>query len=312
MIITDHVNGNARVVVHDDGTRVVSWPDGESLSLDFPLNVDVRLSGRCSFGAGRDGRPGVCSFCHESATRDGEDGDVESLIEQLSSYPSGTEVAVGVNTVDDRAASAVERMTAAGMIVSATVNMGHVRSHAKALEKIVASGVRGLGISYRRAFSDKPIPDFVRRHPGTVLHVIAGIDSVDEVRAAERLGFERLLVLGEKDFGFNRGRVDTGSESHRRWRQGVRGLVNRFRSVSFDNLALEQLGVRRFVRPETWVESYQGEMSVYLDSVTRETRESSRSSVKSSWSDEHSVSFFRRHRQERVAEFELNRHINRG
>ena len=41
-------NGNASVEILENGTRIVEYED--SLNLDYPLNIDIRVSTQCSFG----------------------------------------------------------------------------------------------------------------------------------------------------------------------------------------------------------------------------------------------------------------------
>lgn len=73
MIIADYKNGNAHIQVDDRGTRTITY-DGE-LKLDYPLNIDIRVSTKCSFGQRPDGTYVLCNFCHESAKTDGRECD---------------------------------------------------------------------------------------------------------------------------------------------------------------------------------------------------------------------------------------------
>ena len=41
-------NGNAEIEIQQDGTRIIEFKD--KLKLDWPLNIDIRVSNRCSFG----------------------------------------------------------------------------------------------------------------------------------------------------------------------------------------------------------------------------------------------------------------------
>jgi hypothetical protein len=120
------------------------------------------------------------------------------------------------------------------------------------------------------------IPTSLIENPLMVVHVIVGIDDVDEVKALHTKGIRKVLVLGEKDFGFNEGRVDTKSPAHLKWYRKVHELFKVFDIVSFDNLSLEQLNIRRFVKD--WDTMYQGEYSMYINAVQRYYAPSSRSS----------------------------------
>ena len=133
--------------------------------------------------------------------------------------------------------------------------------------------INGLGVSYRRGMI-APSSDILA-YPNTVMHVIAGIDNIEEVKALKNIGVKKILVLGEKDFGFNLGKVKIVSESHRQWYRQVHELFKLFDVVSFDNLALEQLNIRRFVKD--WDTTYQHEYSFYINAVQEYFAPSSRS-----------------------------------
>jgi len=53
--------------------------------------------------------------------------------------------------------------------------------------------------------------------------------------------------------------------------------------ISFDNLAIEQLRVRRYFGNKNWSVFHQGERSIYLDAVKKVFAPSSRSNETVSW-----------------------------
>jgi len=260
--INEYVNGNAHIAIHDDGTRVINY-DGD-LQLDWPLNIDIRLSERCSFGRDPNTGSAVCGFCHESATTDGGFADVQQLYNTLSELPPGIELAVGMNQFDARFIEFIQQCSSTGWIVNCTVNQGHLGRDWDAIQQLIVSGhIRGLGVSYRAGF--RPIPTEVLEYPNTVVHVIAGIDHIEDVASLATRGVRKILVLGEKDFGFNLGKVRLTTQVHRDWYFKIHELFELFEVISFDNLALEQLQVRRFV--VNWDTIYQGEHSFYINAV---------------------------------------------
>lgn len=98
--------------------------------------------------------------------------------------------------------------------------------------------VFGLGISYRSLQGCLSLPDWIADYPHTVIHVINGIDDFNDIK---ELGvkYRKLLILGEKDFGFNRGKVNLNTPSHIEWKSNVMQLTKIFDVVSFDNLGLQ-------------------------------------------------------------------------
>ena len=95
MILHSYRNGNADIQLHSDGTRIIEFP--EKIRLEYPLNIDIRISSRCAFGLNPRTGKAICDFCHESATTDGADADFQYLEGILSDLPKGIELAVGVN-----------------------------------------------------------------------------------------------------------------------------------------------------------------------------------------------------------------------
>lgn len=283
-ILASGQNGNVHVTLYGDGTRIIDFPgdDPQNIALDYPLNVDIKLSSRCAFGLDPRTRRAVCNFCHESARTDGIEGDYEQLEQILSELPLTTEIAIGINEVTNRLIHFLSGMKTQGRIVNGTFNQGLIRTGAH--RPIVEQGLlRGIGISWRRA--SWGMDDPIYRHPDAVLHVIAGIDDFAEILNVVKAGkVRKLLVLGEKDFGFNLGQVDLSSPSHIEWRQRLHELFEHA-LVSFDNLALEQLNVRRFFRKENWTAFHQGERSIYIDAVRKVFAPSSRSPETTGWNE---------------------------
>ena len=37
-------NGNAKIMLFDNGTRVIEYPDDEKLNVDFPLSMDCKIT----------------------------------------------------------------------------------------------------------------------------------------------------------------------------------------------------------------------------------------------------------------------------
>lgn len=275
MIIAQGHNGNAYITLYADGTREVEYPDS-GLVLDHPLNVDVRLSEQCQFGLDERTGKSVCDFCHESARTVGRDCDVPALVYRLAQLPRTTEIAIGINKIDDHLIDFLDRMRNLKYIVNGTINQGLVQTgeHNRIIDYL-----HGIGISFRSLAWN--LDDPVYRHPNTVMHVISGIDSFTAVKSlTERVG--KILVLGEKDFGFNAGRVDLTTASHREWYRGIHELFGKA-VVSFDTLALEQLNIKRFFRDDKWQRFYQGEESIYIDAVAGVYKPSSRSGDSRPW-----------------------------
>jgi hypothetical protein len=276
--LTQHKNGNADVTIDAEGTRIITYPD--VLQLDWPLNIDIRVTTACSLGFNPETGKAVCSFCHESARVDGQEGDYTALKSILEPLPSGTELAIGGNRLTPGLEDFIIWASMRGHICNLTVNHLHVNRDGEKLKSLMeTNAVRGLGISYRKEYPINFDKWFIE-HPNVVLHVIAGIDEVDDVLA---LPFNKVLILGYKTFGFG---VEYYSDEVERNLQRWLWWVSKFfgkKTVSFDNLSVEQLRIRRFFTQEKWDEFYQGEHSFYIDAVAQEFRPSSRDARRTPW-----------------------------
>lgn len=280
MVIAQYKNGNADITITEDGTREIEYED--VLKLEYPLNIDIRVSTRCSFGMNPKTGKAFCSFCHESATTDGKECDYEELKGKLSGLPAGIELAIGGNIITYELIAFCEWATNQGYIVNLTVNQGHIATYQLHLDELISNGwIKGLGISYRRSLEKDNVPERFKRYEHTVLHVIAGIDDIKHI--LDYTSYKKVLILGEKDFGFNSGNVDLSSREHKEWLWWIHKMFGVFDVVSFDNLALKQLNIKRFFTDDNWEVFNQNEHSFFLNAVNKTIHPSSRSNDSISW-----------------------------
>ena len=283
-------NGNCQISLELDGSRTLSYED--ELELEFPLNIDIRVSNRCSFGQRPDGTWALCSFCHESAKTDGQECNYQELQDKLLGLPAGIELAIGSNELTDNLYDFLIWCKDQGYICNLTVNQGHLRRDlSKLLKALNSKLINGLGISYRSILK-WDIPDELLTE-NTVFHVIAGIDDVEDILKLSEKGVDKILILGEKDFGGNLGNVNLKSDLHKKWRWWLVKVLNAFEIVSFDNLALTQLKVRRYIDNEDWEIFHQGEYSFYIDAADQTFKPSSRSPKSLNWENTDVKSYFK-------------------
>lgn len=274
-------NGNSFVELHHDGTRVISYED--TLQLEYPLNIDIRVSTKCAFGLDPKTGLSFCDFCHESARTDGDECDYKELQNILYGLPKGIELAIGANEVTVNLCGFIYWCKEQGYVVNLTINQGHIKRDEVTLNTLIKDGlIKGLGISYRSSLNWR-IPQSILDYENTVVHVIAGIDSIVDVLSLRDKGVKKVLVLGEKDFGFNSGKVDLTTKEHKEWYWWIGKMFNTFEVTSFDNLALEQLDIRRFFEDDKWEVFNQGEHSFYINAVDKFFAPSSRSKLSTDW-----------------------------
>lgn len=273
-----YTNGNANIWLDlRDGTRIIEYPDNEPLTLDTPLNIDIRVSTQCPYGYNTTTKKSTCAFCHESALVNGQECDYGILQQVLidAKLPTGTEIALGVNEVTSDLIQFVKNLWKLGLIVNVTMNERYITEFGDTRLKQLLPYVFGLGISYRSLQGCLSLPDWIADYPHTVIHVINGIDDFNDVKELS-VKYRKLLVLGEKDFGFNRGKVNLDTPEHKQWKSNIMQLTKIFDIVSFDNLGLQQLEIRGKITDEEYKSFYQGEHSMYINAVEQYFAPSSR------------------------------------
>lgn len=284
-------NGNSIVNLFDDGTRVIHYED--ELNLEFPLNIDIRVSSKCAFGYNPKTNKAFCDFCHESARTDGDECDYNDLKEKLKGLPKGIELAIGANNITNNLYTFILWCDTQDYIVNLTINQGHLKRDSDSLKSLINNQfIKGLGVSYRSSLK-WDVPQFILDYDHTVFHVIAGIDSVYDVMELSNKSVKKVLVLGEKNFGFNQGKVDLKTKKHKEWFWFISKLFPIFDIVSFDNLALGQMNIKRFFSDESWSVFNQGEHSFYLNAVDKYFAPSSRSNDKTNWENVTVAEYFK-------------------
>ena len=264
-------NGNFTTKIFSDGTKIRETEDDEFIP-DFAENMDIKISNYCDMG---------CKFCHEGSTKNGKHGDVlnQKFIETLHPYQ---EVALGGGdaTSHPDLIPFLHKLKDRKVIVNMTVNQQHFEQKQELIKKLVDEKlIYGLGVSLVN-----PTDEFIsliQQYPNAVIHVINGILKPSDVEMLSDKNL-KMLILGYKQL--RRG-GEWYSEDHENiiikqmWlKENLGGIIERFKVVSFDNLAIEQLEVQRLMSQEEWDEFYMGDdgsMTYYIDMVEQKFARSS-------------------------------------
>ena len=139
--------------------------------------------------------------------------------------------------------------------------------------------IYGLGVSLVNP--TKNFIELIKKYPNAVIHVINGVLKPSDVETLENNNL-KMLILGYKHL--RRG-DDFYSEDHenivvkQNWLyENLADIIEKFKVVSFDNLAIDQLNVRRLMSDDEWNEFYMGDdgtMTYYIDMVERKFARSS-------------------------------------
>ena len=259
-------NGNFTTKLFSDGTKVRETEDDKFIP-DFAENMDIKISNYCDMG---------CNFCHEGSTKNGKHGDIlnQKFIETLHPYQ---EVALGGGdaTSHPDLVSFLHKLKDRKVIVNMTVNQRHFEQKQELIKKLVDEKlIYGLGVSLVN-----PTDEFIsliQQYPNAVIHVINGILKPSDVEILSDKNL-KMLILGYKQL--RRG-GDWYSEDHENitvkqmWlKKNLENIIEHFKVVSFDNLAIEQLEVQRLMSLEEWDEFYMGddsEFTYFIDMVEKE------------------------------------------
>lgn len=264
-------NGNFTTKIFSDGTKIRETEDDEFIP-DFAENMDIKISNYCDMG---------CKFCHEGSTKNGKHGDIlnQKFIETLHPYQ---EVALGGGdaTSHPDLIPFLHKLKDRKVIVNMTVNQKHFEQKQELIKKLVDEKlIYGLGVSLVN-----PTDEFIsliQQYPNAVIHVINGVLKPSDIAALSNKNL-KMLILGYKQL--RRG-SEWYSEDHENisikqmWlKENLGAIINNFKVVSFDNLAIEQLEVQRLMSQEEWDEFYMGDdgsMTYYIDMVEQKYARSS-------------------------------------
>ena len=264
-------NGNFFTTILSDGTKIRETEDDEFVPA-FAENMDIKICNFCDMG---------CPFCHEGSTTDGNFGDIlnEKFINTLHPYQ---EVALGGGdaTSHPDLIPFLQKLKEKKVIANMTVNQIHFENKQDLIRKLVDEKlIYGLGVSL--VSPTKNFIELIKQYPNAVIHVINGVLSPSDVYALENNNL-KMLILGYKHLRrgndyFESDMADIKVKQH--WLYGnLESVLNGFKVMSFDNLAIEQLNVRRLMSDEEWNEFYMGDdgqMTYYIDMVERKFARSS-------------------------------------
>lgn len=263
-------NGNYMVRLYDDGTKIKETMDDKFIAL-FPDSIDLKITNYCDRN---------CPMCHEKSSTSGNHASLDA--EFLKTLKRGTELAIGGGNPlsHPNLMSFLEQMKEQGVICNITVNEKHLEQMKEQIEYLIESKlIYGLGVSIQEY--NQTVVDFAKEHPNTVLHLINGIFKDFDKIAHKGL---KILILGYKKFG--RGLSYFNAEIEKQMnqtRENIADLISKFKLVSFDNLALEQLNISSVISQKSYDQMYMGddgEGSMYIDLCERKFAKSSTSTAR--------------------------------
>lgn len=231
----------------------------------------------------------LVSNCHEASTAEGKHGDIMHLPFFETLRPL-TELAIGGGNPlahPDIEPFLEKCALKLGLLPSMTVNQRHFMENIGLLKDFEQRKILyGLGVSLT-----DPSPDFVEavgKFPNAVMHVIAGIVTEEQLMKLRYRGL-KILFLGYKHFRRGDSYYGEFSDKIDKGISALRSLLPKmieegwFDDMSFDNLAIDQLGVKNVLGEEEYSEFFLGEdgfATMYVDCVNEEFARSSTSLIR--------------------------------
>jgi hypothetical protein len=263
-ILHSYRNGNVDITLYDDGTKVLE--SSEIFNYEYPSSVDMKITDWCALG---------CVFCHESSTTNGAEGDYDFMIQSLKQLPRGTEIALGGGETlsYSRIIDLLREMKNLGLVANITTNQGNLKTYYPLLERIIDEDlVYGIGISIT-SNNYTYIKKVTEKSSNVVFNIIAGIHNpsvIDEI--ASHVENPKFALLGYKTHGFGKSyRNISVDRSIKQWYMYTPTYFGKY-MISFDNLSIEQLNMKRMFTDSAWDKYYigdEGSHSMYIDSINK-------------------------------------------
>ena len=271
-LLGNYENGNYRVSIFDDGTKIKETDELEFIA-QFPESMDVKITNYCDRN---------CLWCHEDSSIEGQHGDIlnAEFIQTLRPY---TEMAIGGGNPlsHPQLLAFLIQLKEQNIIANITVNQYHFMQNLRLLKDLTRMKlIWGLGVSFQHYCTD--FIEAISKFPNAVLHIINGITKLDDIQKMYGKDL-KILILGYKQFRRGNDYYSQSIEDIKKQTyDAITDIINGFKVVSFDNLAIAQLEVRRLVTDEQWNEFYMGDdgsHTMYVDLVNRKFALNSTSST---------------------------------
>jgi len=259
-LIGQYTNGNYEVKLYEDGTKIRETED-DNFIPEFPECMDVKITNYCDMG---------CKYCHENSTTEGLHGDIMNP-EFINTLKPHTELALGGGNplAHPDIIPFLEKLKERNLIANMTVNQYHFEKDIEKIKHIMDNDlIKGLGVSLMNP--TESFLDEISNYPNAVIHVINGILTEDNMKALYKRDL-KILILGYKMF--RRGNdfySQTVEDNKTMLYNNLAKLAINVKVVSFDNLAIKQLEVKRLMPQSTWDEFYMGDdgrYTMYVDLV---------------------------------------------
>lgn len=262
-------NGNYMCYINTENGTKIRKNDLDYFDSQWPESADIKITQMCKHN---------CPQCHEASTPDGKHADIlnAKFIETLHPY---MELAIGGgNPLEHPDLEAFlykckELKVIPNMTVHQDDFMNNLDLFRRYRDEKLLYGI-GVSISY---VTDELI-EALQEFPNAVCHIIAGIatEAVINKLAHNNL---KILILGYKIFRRGEDLYQKDSTNIDLLIQYMYNILPTmieegwFNTISFDNLAIEQLNPKRLMSEEQYSEFFMGndgQATMFIDLVKNE------------------------------------------
>jgi MoaA/NifB/PqqE/SkfB family radical SAM enzyme len=287
-ILYKYKNGDYHFTIYEDGT-LIRETNVINPTLEFPSSIDVKTTNACNLN---------CPYCHEQSTINGKHADLERLQEILDVLPAGVECALGGGNIlmHPDLYWFLQWLKNKGIIANITVNQYHLIEYKELIYILLKEDlIKGLGISIvNNDYTE--IIELQKLTNNIVFHVIAGVTKLTQLNDLLNLKYCKILVLGYKQFGRGIDYYNSDIELEiTLWKDNLRKYVNKG-TLSFDNLAIEQLDIKSWFTEAGWNKFYMGDdftFTMYIDAVEQNYAPTSRDSNRTSFDKMDLLTYFK-------------------
>lgn len=272
--LAKYQNGNYNVILLEDGTKI-RFNDLDNLTPSFPESMDLCISMKCNGGMGNN----LCEFCYANCTPKGKHANLNHPI--LDTLHPGMELAINGNDLSHPdLENFLIRMKEKGVFTNMTINQKHLYLIDKVKDWQDRGLLYGIGISLTDS-TDEKLYKAAETLKNVVIHTIDGLLTKEDL---DRMSNKNLtiLVLGYKKIGrgdrYYLDNKDTIESNIEYLKNNLLSYRNKFRAISFDNLALEHLDIQSQLPKEVWKQFYMGDegsYTMYVDIVNEKFAKSS-------------------------------------
>lgn len=263
--LATYKNGNTLTTIYDDGTKIHFTKDDE-FKFEFPESHDISISQCCDNG---------CEWCYYGCSPTGKHARLLGW-KFFGSMRPYTEIAINLQRpLPPDLGAFLFLMHQHSIICNVTINQNHFMDTKirKELDIWVRQGfIKGIGVSLTNPKQDGFI-DEIKKYPNAVIHIIAGVTPWEDIQYLMGHGL-KLLILGYKKTERGKKFYDHSStliEDNIKWLESdLDGIINGFKVVSFDNLAIEQLHLKDKLSEKEWEMFYGGDdgtVTFFIDLV---------------------------------------------